>query len=131
MATKRQTIPLFSLISFFKYKKWKIVCRMDEHDRFRLQTDDANYNCSSNRTYQSHCSVDSSAPTIMQSQVRIPNTLSTFFYLLYYICNCIDKRTKINKKETGFGPYFKSTYLPNCNCQIMFIATEHLLKTLF
>ena len=50
-----------------------------------------------------HSSVESSAPSILLSRVRIPSIPSTstlfLFSLLYYICYFIEKRTKINKKR--------------------------------
>ena len=51
-----------------------------------------------------HSSVDSSAPTILPPQVRVPSTPSMLFHLQYlcYICNV--KRTKIKQKQAGFGP---------------------------
>ena len=33
--------------------------------------------------------------------------LRFYSQILYYICHCIEKRTKINKEEPGFGPYFR------------------------
>ena len=38
-------------------------------------------------------------------QVRIPSTPSMLFNLYYW--NCDEKRTKMNKKEAGIGPFFK------------------------
>ena len=50
--------------------------------------------------------VVSSTPTIMQPRVRIPSTPSTF--LSFYFCEfCNQKRSKINKKEAGIGPFLK------------------------
>ena len=48
-----------------------------------------------------HSFVVSSAPTILQPWVRIPSTPSTLFSI------CDVKKTKINEKEVGFGPYLK------------------------
>ena len=47
-----------------------------------------------------------SAPTILRPQVQISSTPS----MLFSICNV--KRTKINEKEAGIGPYFKKKVLP-------------------
>ena len=44
----------------------------------------------------SHSSVDSSAPTILQSRVRIIGTPHS--QILNYICHWVGKRTKINKR---------------------------------
>ena len=48
-----------------------------------------------------HSSVDSSAPTISRSQVRIQSIPSMLLYnqILYYICHWIEKRTNIHKKR--------------------------------
>ena len=42
-----------------------------------------------------------------------PKNTNFNFYcqILYYICHCIEKRTKTNKKA-GFGPYFKKCTPP-------------------
>ena len=51
-----------------------------------------------------HCSVDSSAPTILLPPVRVPSTLSMLLSLqsnLCYICHV--KRTKITKKRPGLA----------------------------
>ena len=57
-------------------------------------------------------SVDSSAPTILPPRVRVPSTPSTLF--IVKICTMLSlcwERTKINKKEAGFGPFFlKKSY---------------------
>ena len=62
-----------------------------------------------------HCSVVSSAPTILRPWVRIPSTPSTyaFFSLNCWNWNCIcwnEKRMKINEKEAGIGRYFKNIF---------------------
>ena len=58
-----------------------------------------------------HSSVDSSALSILPPQVRLPSPPSTLLsftvkFVLYFSLQC-EKRTKINKKEGGFGRYFK------------------------
>ena len=57
-----------------------------------------------------HSSVDPSAPTILPPQVQIPSKPSKLLFHLQsnlcYNCHCIVKRTKINEKEAGFGPFF-------------------------
>ena len=60
-----------------------------------------------------HISVDLSAPSILQSRVWIPRTLSTLLYsqILYYICHCIEERTKINKRRPGLVTCFKNPHL--------------------
>ena len=50
-------------------------------------------------------SVVSSAFTILRPQVWVPSTHLHFFNLYYWNCN--EKRTKINKKEAGIGPFLK------------------------
>ena len=59
-------------------------------------------------------SVDSSAPSILRSWVRIPRTPFTFFtiivYCITYICHCIEKGTKINKKRLDLA-IFTLSYL--------------------
>ena len=53
-------------------------------------------------------SVDSSAPSILQSRVRIPSTPSFSIYSqLYYICHCIEDRTRISKKKPGLDHILK------------------------
>ena len=59
------------------------------------------------RTYSGgrHSSLDSSAHhhAILLSRVCIPSTPSVLFsQILNYICHCIKKKTKINKKRTGW-----------------------------
>ena len=60
-----------------------------------------------------HISVDFSAPSILQSRVWIPRTLSTLLYsqILYYICHCIEERTEINKRRPGLVTCFKNPHL--------------------
>ena len=58
-----------------------------------------------------HSSVDSSAPSILPPPVQLPSTPSMLFsfivkFVLYLSMQC-EKRTKINKKEAGFGPIKK------------------------
>ena len=60
-----------------------------------------------------HSSVQSSAPTIMPPRVRVPSTPSMLFRLQYLCYICPVKRTKINKKEAGFG-LFEKNKLPFC-----------------
>ena len=42
-------------------------------------------------------SVDSSMPTILRSRVRILSTPSNYSQIVYYICHCVDKMTKIGR----------------------------------
>ena len=54
-----------------------------------------------------HSSVDLSAPLTLRSRDLIPRIRGyhlCFFYVLYYICHRIEKRTKI--KGARFGPFF-------------------------
>ena len=58
-----------------------------------------------------HSSVDSSVPSILPSRVWLPSMPSMLFsfivkFVLYLSMQC-EKRTKINKKEAGFGPIKK------------------------
>ena len=71
-----------------------------------------------------HSSVESSVPTILRPPVRIRCTLCLLFFNLY-IChlNWNLKRTKINYKETGIGP-FKQTL--HCKWH----EFEYLFKTI-
>ena len=57
-----------------------------------------------------HTSVDSSAPTILLSQVRIPSTPSLLLpfkvrICTTYICHCVEKRAKINKKRSSLAHF--------------------------
>ena len=54
-----------------------------------------------------HSSVDSSAPTILPPQVRVPSTPSMLYHLWYLCYICHLKRTKINKKRPGLAHFFK------------------------
>ena len=58
-----------------------------------------------------HSSVVSSAHTNLRPRVRIPSTPSTIFSI-YIVETVIEmtKRTKINEKEDGIGPHFKTEY---------------------
>ena len=50
----------------------------------------------------------SSAPTILPSRVRIPITPSMLLSIIVkFVLICHVKRMEINKKEGGFGPFFK------------------------
>ena len=49
-----------------------------------------------------HSSVDSSAPNILRSGFK-SQTSSIYIDILCYICHCVEKRTKLNKKEAEFG----------------------------
>ena len=51
-------------------------------------------------------SVVSSAPTILRPQVWIPKLIIYAFFNLYNWC-LNEKRTKINEKEAGIGPFSK------------------------
>ena len=58
-----------------------------------------------------HTSVDSSAPSNLLPRVQLrsmPSMLFSFIvkFVIYLSMRC-EKRTKINKKEAGFGPFFK------------------------
>ena len=65
-----------------------------------------------------HSSVDSSAPSILPPWVQLPSMPSMLFsiivkFVLYLSMRC-ERRTKINKKEAGFGPFFKKhLQIPN------------------
>ena len=51
-----------------------------------------------------HCSVVSSAPTILRPWVRIPSTPS----MLFSICiEIVMRKNKNKQKEAGIGPFFK------------------------
>ena len=47
-----------------------------------------------------HSSVNSSAPAVAGSNPI--NAFSIYSQILYYICHCLEKRTKINKNGPGF-----------------------------
>ena len=49
-----------------------------------------------------HCSVDSSAPSIMPCKVRVPSTPSTLLLIFNDLCHA--EKIKINK-EAGIGPF--------------------------
>ena len=50
----------------------------------------------------SHISVDSSAPTILRPGFESQaHNLRFYSLILYFICHCIEKWTKINKKRPG------------------------------
>lgn len=56
-----------------------------------------------------HSSVDLSAPTLQRPRVQIPTTLTMLFpfrvkFYVIIVITYIEKRTKINNKEAGFGP---------------------------
>ena len=61
-----------------------------------------------------HCSVDSSVPSILPPRVRLPSMPSTLFSIIVkfvlYLSMWCEKRTKINKKEAGFGPFLKNSF---------------------
>ena len=50
-----------------------------------------------------HCSVDTSAPSILWSRVRIPSTSKFFPFMVYYTIFIMKKRTKINEKRPGLA----------------------------
>ena len=50
-------------------------------------------------------SVDSSASIILRSWVPTQSALLRSIIVLTNFCHCIEKRTKISKKEAGFGLY--------------------------
>ena len=54
-----------------------------------------------------HSSVVLSAPTILWPWVRIPSTPSNLLSVCI-ICNCNEKRTKINKKRLGLAHFLKN-----------------------
>ena len=62
--------------------------------------------------------MDSSAPSILPPWVQLPSMPSMLFsiivkFVLYLSMRC-ERRTKINKKEAGFGPFFKKhLQIPN------------------
>ena len=78
-----------------------------------------------------HSSVDSSAPSILPPRVRLPSMPSTLFsiivkFVLYLSMQC-EKRTKINRKEAGFGPFFLiQKSLINCNVAIGKLSSTQL-----
>ena len=58
-----------------------------------------------------HSSVDSSAPSILLLRVQLPSMPSMLFsiivkFVIYLSMQC-EKRTNLNKKEAGLGPFFK------------------------
>ena len=55
-----------------------------------------------------HSSEESSAPTNLRPQVRIPSTTSTLFqFIQFRLYICYLNWNKINKKEAGIGPFLK------------------------
>ena len=93
-----------------------------------------------------HSSMVLSAPTILRPRVRISSSPSMLFFNLYW--NCIEKRTKINKKEAGIGPFLRvgstatvcnSHYVKNYflktlkffNCSLRYISNCNWWKVFF
>ena len=72
-----------------------------------------------------HSSVVISAPTILRPWVRFPIIPSMLFSVCIVEIETMmnEKRTKINKKETGIGPYFKN------NCDVCNTLLLHHIFT--
>ena len=62
-------------------------------------------------------SVDSSAPTILQSRVRTPNTPSTLLYSAKFVI-ALNKRTKIDKKRLDLANKKTNFYCDDCDLEL-------------
>ena len=79
-----------------------------------------------------HSSVDSSVSSILKSRVQItsiPSILFSIYSLLYCICHCIEKRTKINIKRLGLAHFFKKAML-RTNCSFFNILFVQIFEVL-
>ena len=76
-----------------------------------------------------HSSVEQSAPTILPPRVRIPSKPSKLLFHLQsnlcYICHCIVKRTKINKKRPGLAHLKKMQLIIKENTRLLRKGTQH------
>ena len=79
-----------------------------------------------NQQWCRHSSVDSSAPTILPPQVRVPSTPSMLFSLIVFVLSLSCEKNKNKLKEAGFGPFLKKT-----SNAIKFVLSINLLMAVW